>query len=472
MNWFQECDLFLSRLVLLSHQTGARYESSDVTGITHCHIEGKGRGRIATSPIPVSTRLAAKLTPIISSSVIRVSCDYSCLDLSNHQFSDGELSIHVVIYSCLDLSCRATGTIAGEGYDTKIDSKACDRETGPVARTLLFTPFTIAATVAAHGNSISVGLCQGFSAVLIPQLMNSTSTIQITEEESSWIASLGVISNPLGALSAGILMEIFGRKTTVKMTSLPYLVGWILIALSDNIVKMYVGRFISGLAVGMATASYVYVAEISQAEHRGTLSAAGPIHVSFGVLAVYILGYIAKWQLVAAVCTVCAVLSFLAMCMVPESPPWLASQGRVGEAKAALVWLGRSPSSAEAELDELLDSEVGTGLNEFVASIIVGGVRLVMSIVGTILIRNFGRKTLAVASGIGMGPYIDSNQQELKECVEFYRSLLPEPAMSTTELSIWESKWAKKDSTSRPECALDILKDCNKELFPNSKKLL
>nr|CAD7428989.1 unnamed protein product [Timema monikensis] len=109
---------------------------------------------------------------------------------------------------------------------------------------------SIAATVAAHGNSISVGLCQGYSAVLIPQLMTSTSTIQITEEESSWIASLGVISNPLGALSAGILMEIFGRKATVKMTSLPYLVGWILIALSDNIVKMYVGRFISGLAVG------------------------------------------------------------------------------------------------------------------------------------------------------------------------------------------------------------------------------
>jgi MFS family permease len=66
----------------------------------------------------------------------------------------------------------------------------------------------------------------------------------------SFTASLGVISNPIGALLAGILMEMFGRKTTVKLTSLPYIIGWVLISLSDNIVKLYAGRFISGVAVG------------------------------------------------------------------------------------------------------------------------------------------------------------------------------------------------------------------------------
>jgi SP family facilitated glucose transporter-like MFS transporter 8 len=45
-------------------------------------------------------------------------------------------------------------------------------------------------------------------------------------------------------------MEIFGRKTTVKVTSLPYIIGWVLISLSDNIYKLYAGRFISGVAVG------------------------------------------------------------------------------------------------------------------------------------------------------------------------------------------------------------------------------
>ncbi|PSN48610.1 hypothetical protein C0J52_18668 [Blattella germanica] len=254
-------------------------------------------------------------------------------------------------------------------------------------------------------------------------------------------------------------MEIVGRKTTVKLTSVPYVIGWVLISLSDNIFKLYAGRFISGVAVGMATASYVYVAEICQAEHRGILSASGPVHVSLGVLLVYTLGFIAPWQRVAALCTLCALVSFLVMCAVPESPPWLASRGRGGEALAALEWLRQDPAVAQAELSELMETnnnlpqhqsgaqavknvlktilqptawkpfvilllffafqegsgiyiilyyavnlfqEVGTGLNEYVASIVVGCVRLFMSVIGAALMKSFGRKTLAIISGLGM----------------------------------------------------------------------
>ncbi|KAJ9584396.1 hypothetical protein L9F63_021265, partial [Diploptera punctata] len=301
------------------------------------------------------------------------------------------------------------------------------------------------ATIAAHGNSISVGMNQGYSAVLLPQLMQKESLLHVTDDEASWIASLGVISNPIGALLAGVLMEIFGRKTTVKLTSLPYIIGWVLISLSDNIFKLYAGRFISGVAVGMATASYVYVAEICQAEYRGTLSASGPVHVSLGVLLIYILGFIAPWQRVAAICTLCALFSFIAMCAVPESPPWLASHGRVTEALQALIrttMFRQNEIKTNKHIQAVknliktitrptawkpfiilllffafqegsgiyiilyyavnLFQEVGTGLNEFVASIVVGCVRLVMSVVGAILMKSFGRKTLAIISGVGM----------------------------------------------------------------------
>ena len=45
-------------------------------------------------------------------------------------------------------------------------------------------------------------------------------------------------------------MEIVGRKATIKIATFPYIIGWIIIAFSDDIVKLYIGRFISGLAVG------------------------------------------------------------------------------------------------------------------------------------------------------------------------------------------------------------------------------
>lgn len=41
--------------------------------------------------------------------------------------------------------------------------------------------------VATHVNSISVGMCQGFSAVLLPQLLDSNSSIVVNSAEASWI---------------------------------------------------------------------------------------------------------------------------------------------------------------------------------------------------------------------------------------------------------------------------------------------
>jgi len=63
-------------------------------------------------------------------------------------------------------------------------------------------------------------------------------------------ASLGVISNPLGALMSGVFMQTLGRKTTVQLTSIPFLIGWTIIGLSTDITFLCLGRFISGMAIG------------------------------------------------------------------------------------------------------------------------------------------------------------------------------------------------------------------------------
>ncbi|VVC37016.1 Sugar/inositol transporter,Major facilitator superfamily domain,Major facilitator, sugar transporter- [Cinara cedri] len=313
---------------------------------------------------------------------------------------------------------------------------------------------TIMSAVAAHVNSISVGMCQGFSAVLLPQLLDSNSSIFVDSAEASWIASLGVISNPLGALMSGFFMQILGRKTTVQLTAIPFLIGWTMIGLSTDLTNLCLGRFVSGVAVGMSSACYVYVAEVSLAKHRGVLSAFGPICVSIGVLIVYSLGSVMPWQVVSMLCALTSFLSFLSVNLTPESPSWLASKGRITDAGKSLMWLRRRPSLADKELAEILNT-LGTGpetgfapelkdftaptvwkpflillcffilqvssgiymilyyavnffqvagstLDNNVASIIVALLRLIMSITGSIFIQHLNRRTMAMTSAILM----------------------------------------------------------------------
>ncbi|XP_044741036.1 facilitated trehalose transporter Tret1-like isoform X2 [Chrysoperla carnea] len=212
----------------------------------------------------------------------------------------------------------------------------------------------ILACFGTHTTSLMVGLCQGYSAILIPQLMVDSNMI-IDSESGSWIASLGVISNPIGAIVAGFLSEWCGRKRTVQMSSIPYFMGWLIISQSMDNYSLGIGRFITGLGVGMITTTFTYIAEITPASQRGVLSAFGPVVTSFGVLLIYVMGYFFHWQLVAVVCVVISTFVIVIMQIIPESPPWLIGKERFIEAFNALKWLNmNNMTAAEKDFTALL----------------------------------------------------------------------------------------------------------------------
>ncbi|XP_017771208.1 PREDICTED: facilitated trehalose transporter Tret1-like, partial [Nicrophorus vespilloides] len=106
---------------------------------------------------------------------------------------------------------------------------------------------TALAAVCAHSVSISIGISQGYSAILIPQLMRSQD-FEVDTEQSSWLASLGAITNPLGSILSGLLAEWLGRKRSIQLSSLPFLLGWLCIAFAPTIFWLYAGRLITGIA--------------------------------------------------------------------------------------------------------------------------------------------------------------------------------------------------------------------------------
>jgi hypothetical protein len=133
--------------------------------------------------------------------------------------------------------------------------------------------------LAANLAALSSGLALGYSAVLLPQIRpNDQFSSIITpgykpftadSEQGSWIASVFGLGAVVGGLVSAFLGNKYGRRNSLIMLALPDLVGWILVAAAQNFPMMILGRFLAGFsAAGYSTNIQIYVAEISQPQHR------------------------------------------------------------------------------------------------------------------------------------------------------------------------------------------------------------
>ncbi|KAJ8939337.1 hypothetical protein NQ318_005698 [Aromia moschata] len=269
------------------------------------------------------------------------------------------------------------------------------------------------------------------------------------------LTSLGAITNPIGSVLSGVLAEYLGRRRSIQISSIPFIIGWIVIGMANSVNWLYVGRLVSGIAAGMSTACFTYVGEISTAESRGFLQALGPVCASFGILLTYTLGYYIRWSTVALISIVFGIFSMVSIQFLPESPGYLLKNNKIPESFEVYLWFRRNNALAQQEMDRYHENqkknnankekrsfketylspqttrpfcilvilfllqefsgiytllfyavnffeETDLNMNEYVSSIFVGIIRFTMSIVAAFLINRFGRKILCTLSSLGM----------------------------------------------------------------------
>src|SRR5947208_12640149 len=161
----------------------------------------------------------------------------------------------------------------------------------------------------------------------------------------------------------GIPGDRFGRRPSLVITAVLYLVSAIGCAFAFDWNSFVLARFIGGLGIGASSVlGPMYIAEIAPPQKRGRLVGFFQFNIVFGILLAYFSNYLigtmgfgdAEWRWKLGVSGIPAALFLLMLFGIPESPRWLVKKGRTNEAGDVLRLTGEE--NAEQELREIVES--------------------------------------------------------------------------------------------------------------------
>lgn len=152
-------------------------------------------------------------------------------------------------------------------------------------------------------------------------------------------AILGAIAGPLFGLW---FADRLGRRRTMMIAAFFFLVSTIGTAVAGSIWGFNIWRFVGGLGIGLAMmSSPIYIAELSPPHKRGVLVNVNQLSNVIGINLAVIVSYLFSldgwgWRWMFASQAVPVLFLMVGLMLIPESPRWLASKGRMEEALAIL----------------------------------------------------------------------------------------------------------------------------------------
>ncbi|MGE7759673.1 sugar porter family MFS transporter [Peribacillus sp. NPDC097895] len=190
-------------------------------------------------------------------------------------------------------------------------------------------------------------------------LQNNAGTI-------GWITSSVMFGAIFGGALAGQLSDRLGRRKMILISAIIFGVGSILsgIAPHNGILFLIVARILLGLAVGAASALVpAYMSEMAPARLRGRLSGINQTMIVSGMLLSYIVDYLLKdlpetmaWRLMLGLAALPALILFVGMLRLPESPRFLIKNNKLDEARKVLGYIRSNKEEIDSEITQIQET--------------------------------------------------------------------------------------------------------------------
>ena len=217
------------------------------------------------------------------------------------------------------------------------------------------------------------GFLMGFDASVISGVVGFIETeFSLTKAQLGFSVASLTLTSTLAMMVAGPLADRFGRRPILFAAAVLYAISAIGSAFAPSFLALVIARMIGGLGVGASLIiAPMYIAEIAPPEMRGQMVSFNQLNIVIGITVAFFTNYLilqlagspASWALslgfaanegrwMLGLETLPAILYFVGLFFVPNSPRWLLMKGRRDEA-LPIMEMAVGNVAAMQELDEI-----------------------------------------------------------------------------------------------------------------------
>jgi MFS transporter, SP family, galactose:H+ symporter len=173
----------------------------------------------------------------------------------------------------------------------------------------------------------------------------------------------------IGTLISGLLSSRFGRRKTILVSAVVFAVGSILCSISPSELALIGARLFLGIGVGVASfTAPLYISEISPRKVRGSLISMYQLMITIGILLAFLSNtwlatYLnfqgttgGHWRIMLGVIAIPAVIMFVGVFFLPESPRWLFLKGFKDRAVAVFEGMHLDKAEIAEQVKEIEDN--------------------------------------------------------------------------------------------------------------------
>jgi MFS transporter, SP family, arabinose:H+ symporter len=201
------------------------------------------------------------------------------------------------------------------------------------------------------------GFLMGFDASVISGVIRFIEPeFDLTKIELGWAVGSLTLTATLAMMLAGPLSDRYGRRNLLRLAAIFYAVSAIASAFAPTFMLLVIARMLGGLGVGASLIlAPMYIAEISPPEMRGRMVSFNQLNIVIGISTAFFTNYLVlqwaqsdavwaqtlmfgeyTWRWMLGLETFPAVLYFIGLYSVPESPRWQIMTSQTEKAKTTL----------------------------------------------------------------------------------------------------------------------------------------